>query len=146
MSYSTREAGVVHKRSLAQLVALVFGVVYVIVAALGFLLEEKGLLLDIFGINALHNFVHLGIGVALLAASTKANAARTACLIIGVTYLAFGVLGLVAKDFMDDLINNNNADVALHLASGAVLTFAALAKTHTNVDTTTRDRGVTTTR
>jgi hypothetical protein len=142
LSYSAREAGAAKKRSPAQLVALVFGVAYLAVALLGFILEERGLLLDTFGINGLHNIVHLAIGIALLASSTSAVAARTTSMVVGVTYLLVTVLGFVAKDAMDDLLNINTADNFLHLVSGAILTLAALApsrrRTHARAEPATR--------
>ena len=133
MAYSARESGVTKKRSPAQLVALVLGVAYVAAGVLGFALEEGGFLLDTFGINALHNFAHLGIGVALLASSPSPNGARSVCFVVGAAYLALAVFGFMGLEFMDDLLNINTADNFLHLASGAVALFVALPSTRTRV-------------
>jgi hypothetical protein len=103
----------------AQLFALVFGVVYVLVGLLGFIgpLAPDGRLLGIFGINPLHNVVHLAVGAIFLFGSTSPVNAKMVNLIIGVVYLLLGVLGLFLPL---TFINNNGADTALHLVTGAL--------------------------
>src|SRR3954469_18505694 len=112
------------------LVAYLFGAVYVLVGLIGFLVSSKdgfagddgGKLLGIFGVNGLHNIVHIAIGLALiLAARAGVRAARSANLTIGVVYLALGVLGWVIDGKALDIIALNSADHVLHLLSGAVL-------------------------
>jgi Domain of unknown function (DUF4383) len=113
-------------RTPAQLFALVFGVVYVLIGLLGFIgpLAPGGLLLGIFGINALHNVVHLAVGVIFLFGSTSPANAKMINLIIGVVYLLLGVLGLFLPLAF---INNNVADAVLHLVSGALALYFGTA-------------------
>lgn len=108
-------------RTPGQLFALVFGAVYVLIGILGFIgpLTPGGKLLGIFGINALHNVVHLAIGALFLWGSTSATMAKTMNLVIGIVYLLVGVLGLL-NVLVPTLINNTAADTGLHLVTGAL--------------------------
>ncbi|MFP5351524.1 MAG: DUF4383 domain-containing protein [Actinomycetota bacterium] len=107
-----------------QMFALVFGVVYLLVGVLGFINKP---ILGIFEVNALHNIVHLLIGGALVAGSSRHDTAKTVSLAVGVAYLLVAVLGFVATDFLDDLIKINQADNFLHLVSGAVAVYFGTA-------------------
>lgn len=115
-------------RTPGQLFALVFGAVYVLVGILGFIgpLTPDGRLLGIFGINVLHNIVHLAIGALFLVGSTSAALAKTINLVIGAVYLLVGVLGLLGI-LVPNLINNNVADTALHLVTGALAVYFGTA-------------------
>lgn len=121
-------------RTLNQVLALAFGVVYALVGLAGFLVTgdvpfvgQEGDPLILFDVNGLHNIVHLLIGVALIAAARRLDTARGANLAIGVTYLVLGALGPVINDTAVDVIGLNGADHVLHLVSGALLTAVALA-------------------
>lgn len=107
-----------------QMFALVFGVVYLLVGVLGFINKP---ILGIFEVNALHNIVHLLIGGALVAGSSRHDTAKTVSLAVGVAYLLVAVLGFVATDFLDDLIKINQADNFLHLVSGVVAVYFGTA-------------------
>src|SRR3954453_14260245 len=89
-------------RSLNETVAYAFGAIYVLVGIIGFFVtggedfagDEGGKLLGIFEVNALHNIVHILIGLALLgAARAGVNAARSTNLTIGAVYILLGILG-----------------------------------------------------
>ncbi len=121
-------------RTLNQILALAFGVVYALVGLAGFLVTgdvpfvgQEGDPLILFDVNGLHNIVHLAIGVALIAAARRLDTARGANLAIGVTYLVLGALGPVINDTAVDVIGLNGADHVLHLVSGALLAAVALA-------------------
>lgn len=111
-------------KSPTQTFALVFGAVYVLVGLLGFVMDP---ILGIFQVNLLHNIVHLAIGGALLFASKDHATAKTVSLIVGVAYLLVAVLGFVATDFMEDLLDINGADNILHLVSGAAAVYFGTA-------------------
>lgn len=120
-----------------QTFALVFGAVYVLVGILGFISDP---ILGIFNVNPLHNIVHLAIGGALLFASKDHATAKTVSLIVGVAYLLVAVLGFVAQDFMEDLldITDNSegmADNILHLVSGAAAVYFGTAGAQTRTGT-----------
>ena len=115
-------------RTPGQLFALVFGVVYVLVGVLGFIGPAviNNNLLGIFGINALHNVVHLAVGALFLFGSTSQANAKTVNLTVGTVYLLVGVLGLLGV-LVGDLLNNNAADTGLHLVSGAAALYFGTA-------------------
>ncbi|MGH8929689.1 MAG: DUF4383 domain-containing protein [Egibacteraceae bacterium] len=115
-------------RTQGQLFALVFGIVYVLIGLLGFIgpLAPGGALLGLFGINALHNIVHLAVGALLLFGSTSPAQAKTINLVVGIVYLLVAVLGLF-NILVPGLINHNGADTALHFVSGALALYFGTA-------------------
>ena len=115
-------------RTPAQLFALVFGIVYILVGVLGFIppLTPNSAMLGIFGINPLHNVAHLIVGALWVFGSTSPANAKTINLVIGVVYLLLGVLGLLGL-VVPALLNNNPADTGLHLVSGAVALYFGTA-------------------
>ena len=118
-------------RTVNQTVALVFGAVYALVGLAGFFVSDTFAATDDstllgFEVNNVHNIVHVLIGVALIGASRRHDAARGANLAIGVTYLALGLLGPLITGTDLNIVALNGADHVLHLLSGAVLTAVAL--------------------
>jgi uncharacterized protein DUF4383 len=116
--------------------AQVFGVVYVLVGLIGFVVtgfggfasSEPGGSVLIFDVNPLHNLVHLAVGAAWLASSARVETARTISLVIGATYLAVAVLGLFITGNGDlNILALNQADNVLHLLSGALGLYFGLA-------------------
>jgi hypothetical protein len=119
-------------RSLAQTVALVFGVVYLLVGIMGFIppllgtttVEATGPLagnlLGIFAVNWLHSATHLLIGVAGILAARSRSGARSYLLIVGIAYLLLFVLGLL-RITLGGLLPLNGADNILHIASAVLL-------------------------
>lgn len=108
-------------KSPAQMFALVFGVVYLLVGILGFILapDEGDKLFGIFQLNLLHNVVHLAVGALFLAGSSNHVRAKQVNLLIGVVYGLVAVLGL-ANVLVTDLLDANAADDFLHLASAVL--------------------------
>jgi Domain of unknown function (DUF4383) len=123
--------------------AQVFGAVYLLVGLLGFAFtgfanfagtsDDKLLL---FGVNPLHNIVHLAVGALWLASSRSEAGARTVSILIGAVYLVVGVLGLFVNGSSDlNLLNINQPDNALHLASAALGLYFGLAGRRTVAST-----------
>jgi len=115
--------------------AQVFGAVYVLVGVLGFAFtgfsdfaapsDDKLLL---FGVNPLHNLVHIAVGALWLVSSRSEASARAVSALIGAVYLLVGVLGLFINGASDlNLLNINQPDNALHLASAALGLYFGLA-------------------
>jgi hypothetical protein len=112
--------------------AQVFGAVYVLVGLLGFAFtgfanfagtsDDKLLL---FGVNPLHNIVHIAVGALWLASSRTEASARAVSTLIGAVYLVVGILGLFITGSSD--LNINQPDNALHLASAALGLYFGLA-------------------
>lgn len=128
-------------RTPAQMFALVFGAVYLLIGLVGFAVtgfdnfatfspgEQDKLIL--FFINPLHNLVHLAIGAVWIGAAAKHATAKTANLVIGVTYLLVAALGFLEVEFVLELLNIKDGagdpDNFLHLVSGAAGVFFGTA-------------------
>lgn len=109
-----------------KLVALLFGAVLTVVGLLGFGIASNGLLLGIFGVNALHNVVHLGSGLAGVAAALAMGGAyaRDYNRVLGVVYALVAALGLAAPGLVNQLLGVQNTMLApdnlLHVALAVV--------------------------
>jgi len=116
-------------KSTVQTVALLFGVVFVLVAILGFItdggtamgVETPGMILGLFPTNLLHNLVHLLFGVWGIVGSRSFAGAKQFCTIGGIIYLVLTVLGFFLPDGFGMVPLGGN-DIYLHLLLGLVLT------------------------
>ena len=122
-----------------QILALVFGAVYLLVGIVGFFVtgfdnfadNSQHEMLLFFMINPLHNVVHIVIGLAgLLLARTLAGA-RTYGWLLAVGYAAAFVYGLIAVGKSWDFLNINAADNVLHILTAVVGLVIALAPVRT---------------
>ena len=112
-----------------QTVAGALGAVYLLVGLLGFAVtggvdfagEHGTHLLGIFEVNPLHNVVHLGVGIGLLAASRQPRLAAGANSLVGAVYLLVGLAGPAVSDSSADILALNAPDHLLHLGSAVVL-------------------------
>lgn len=105
---------------LQKIIARIVGVVLTLVGIIGFF--TKGSLL-VFGLNTLHNVVHLVTGLLALAAgfSLGGEWAGTYNKAFGSVYVIVGILGIAATDLMAGLLATNMADNILHLVLGFIL-------------------------
>jgi hypothetical protein len=123
-------------RSLAQNLALVFGIAFLGAGILGFIPgittnyddmtfagnDSGAELLGIFQVSILHNIVHLLFGVAGLALARTWDGARIYLLGSGVIYLVLFTYGLFVGAGDDaNFVPANNADDWLHLVLGVGL-------------------------
>lgn len=122
-------------RSTVQMVALVFGAIYLAAGILGFLpflggsyTQASSALLGLFNVNLVHNLVHVLIGIAGLAAASSLANSRTFCQVVGVILLLLGVIGIVVASPLG-LLYIGGLDIALHLVTGAVLAYFGFAAT-----------------
>ncbi|HEX9097264.1 MAG TPA: DUF4383 domain-containing protein [Candidatus Dormibacteraeota bacterium] len=112
------------RRSTLQMVALVFGAIYLVAGILGFFSSHA--VLGIFQVNLVHNLVHIVIGIGGLAAASSLANSRIFCRVAGVFLLLLGLIGFgVANPF--GLLYIGGADIALHLTTGAVLAYFGFA-------------------
>ncbi|MGH3130910.1 MAG: DUF4383 domain-containing protein [Gaiellaceae bacterium] len=128
-------------RTLAQKLALLFGVAFLGAGILGFIpgittnyddlsfagTDSGAELLGIFQVSILHNIVHLLFGVGILMARTHAGALRY-LLGAGVIYAVLFVYGLLVGNTSDaNFVPINNGDDLLHavLAAGLLLSYFA---------------------
>src|SRR4051812_38572547 len=135
MAASADNTGAGTARPWPQLLALVFGAVYLLVGIVGFFVtgfddfagNGQNEMLLVFMINPLHNIVHIVIGVAgLLLARTLAGA-RSYGWLLAVGYGAAFIYGLIALGESWDFLNLNAADNVLHLLTALVGLVIALA-------------------
>jgi hypothetical protein len=123
-------------RSLAQTLALLFGVAALGAGVLGFIpgitqdlgdikfagKDSPAELLGIFQVSILHNIVHMLFGIAGIALSRTTANARMYLMYAGVLYVVLFVYGFLADADSDaNFVPINNADDWLHLALAAGL-------------------------
>ncbi|PRI11846.1 DUF4383 domain-containing protein [Leucobacter massiliensis] len=123
------------KNSANRVVGLVFGIIYLLVGVLGFLVTggvgfiatEGGLLLGVFEVNPLHNIVHLLIGALLvIGALSGVSAAKGINGTVGAVYLLVGIVGFFIADTAANILALNTADHILHLGSALILLGVAI--------------------
>jgi hypothetical protein len=122
-------------RSTVQMVALLFGAIYLAAGVLGFLpflggsvTMTNSKLLGLFNINLLHNLVHIVIGIAGLAAAASLANSRRFCQVVGLILMLLGVIGVFVANPLG-LLYIGGLDIALHLVSGAILAYFGFAAT-----------------
>jgi hypothetical protein len=120
----------VNTRNPAQLTAMVFAVVFLLVGIAGFIPgvtteydgmkfagpESTAMLLGVFCVSILHNIVHLLFGVAGLALARTPGGAIQFLLVGGAVYAVLWIYGLVIdQDSAANFVPINTADNWLHL-------------------------------
>ena len=121
--------------SMVRAVASVFGLAFLAVGVLGFILNPTGgELLGIFAVNVAHNLVHVAFGVLGIAAA-YAGWSRLYLQGVGVIYLLLCVLGFIpglyiGEDMLLGLVHVNLADNFLHLVLGGTAAFFGFAPQH----------------
>jgi hypothetical protein len=119
----------------AQLYALIFGAVLLLVGILGFFVESNfdfggdtnGDKLIAFEVNGTHNIVHILSGLLGLALWKRRDTARMYALGFGAVYLLVTIIGFAQGDNVLGLIPVNGADNVLHLLIAAAGIAAGLA-------------------
>lgn len=115
-------------RSPVQLIALLYGCVFIVVGVAGFIpavtmdfeaIEmgsgSRAMLLGLFQVSFLHNVIHLLFGLAGLAFSRNPSTARGYLLVGGIIYALMWIFGLaIDKDSMANFVPLNSADDWLH--------------------------------
>ncbi|HVX41388.1 MAG TPA: DUF4383 domain-containing protein [Gemmatimonadaceae bacterium] len=110
-------------------VAMLFGVVFLVVGALGLFtsggmqmgdVNNPAKLLGLFPVNVLHNAVHILFGVWGIAAARSFGGAATYCKAGGVIYLVLACLGFLAPTTFGFIPIGGN-DIWLHCLLGLVL-------------------------
>ena len=116
-------------RTAAQWAALIFGIVFIAVALLGFVSGGMTMesdparaphLIGMFPVNLLHNVVHLAFGIAGLVFARTFSGARGYLIVSGVIYLLLSIYGLIIDhDTAANFVPIDSADNWLHLVLAA---------------------------
>src|SRR5215210_3395899 len=115
------------ERTPAQLYALLFGIVLLLVGILGFLADSsfdvgsdvQGSDFIVFEVNGWHNLVHIASGALGLALWRRRDTARAYALGFGAVYLVVTIWGFITGDQVLWLIPVDAADNVLHLLIAA---------------------------
>ena len=116
-------------KPLVQRAALIFGVVFILIAILGFIASRGSMeadpelaprILGLFPVNLLHNFVHLIFGIWGVAASNSFEGSRAYGRIGGIAYLLLAVVGVVAPDGFG-MVPLGGHDIWLHVLLSVAL-------------------------
>lgn len=118
--------------STIQKLAAAFGVVFILVAIVGFIAPNGGMsmqptdpataakALGIFPVNLLHNVVHLLFGVWGLAASRSWGGSKQFFTVSGIIYVVLTIVGFVAPTGFG-LVPLGGSDIWLHALLGIVM-------------------------
>ena len=102
-------------------VVTILGVVFIAIGLLGFVNNP---ILGIFGVNMLHNIVHIVSGaLALWAVNKGMDATVLFSKVFGVVYGVVAVLGFVLPALMMDLLAVDMADNILHVVLAVVFLY-----------------------
>ena len=123
-------------RTPAQLYALLFGAVLLLVGIVGFAADSSfgsgsdvdGSNLIAFEVNGWHNLVHIASGLAGLALARSVAGARAFALGFGAVYGLVTLWGFIDGDTVLWLVPVNTADNFLHLALAVLGIAAGLAR------------------
>lgn len=121
--------------SLVRMVALGFGIVFVLAGIAGFIpgithqmdsvqgMEvADGAVLGLVPVNLVANLVHLAIGVILIIASRAHDMALNAVRFFGVAYALLAVIGLFAPEGFG-LLPLGGVELVIHILTAVVLLF-----------------------
>jgi hypothetical protein len=136
---------VTRERTPAQLYALLFGIVLLVVGLVGFIADSsfgtgsgvEGSDLIVFEVNGWHNIVHILSGLLGLALWRRPDSARAYALGFGAVYLVVTIWGFITGDQVLWLIPVDTADNILHLLIAAAGLAAGLASRDVTAPRTT---------
>ena len=127
-------------RSIAQILAFVFGLTFLLVGIAGFIpgvtenfdelefsgQESRAELLGLFRVSILHNIVHLLFGIGIVAAA-GVGSSLVYLLGGGVVYAAVTIFGFLVEEESDsNFLPLNDADNFLHVGLTAAMLLAGL--------------------
>jgi Domain of unknown function (DUF4383) len=122
-------------RSPVQTFSLAFGLLYLLIGLAGFtvtgfddfMAEPVGGTLIIFGLNPLHNIVHILIGAAWAVSSRTHIGAKNVSLAIGAAYALVAILGFFGALKFLSIDSLADPDNFLHIVTAALAFYFATA-------------------
>lgn len=113
---------------MAKKLSIVLGIVFVLVGLLGFFANPIVGANGFFLTDAIHNVVHLLVGIILLIAAGMGNRSSALWLkIFGIVYVILFIDGLIQPTMLLGFVSANMNDAWLHLVLGVVLIIAGYA-------------------
>lgn len=120
---------------MARTVALIFGIIYTLVGIVGFIPQLGGTfgmgpstLFNTFTINAIHNVVHLVIGIGALMVSGSEEKAAPFLRAFGYILILIAIVGFFWKNPFN-ILPIGGPDVWLHLVTGLIFVWAGMSST-----------------
>jgi hypothetical protein len=112
---------------MANVVALTFGGLYLLVGVVGFIMTPSGgVVLGIFPVNPFHHVFHIVLGGLGLVAGWRRRG-RLYCRVAGSVFIGLGLIGLIVPPLTAALFAYPGADLLtdnlLHLMTGIALTY-----------------------
>lgn len=102
-------------------IVTILGVVFIAIGLLGFVNNP---ILGIFGVNTLHNLVHIVSGVlALWAVNKGMDSTVLFSKVFGIVYGLVAVLGFVVPAFMESLLAVDMTDNILHVVLAVIFLY-----------------------
>ena len=95
-----------------------FGILLLLIGIAGFFMDD---MLVVFGVNTIHNIIHLVTGILGILASMSSGYAKTYNIGFGIIYLLVGILGFFSIAGIGALLNLNDWDNWLHLVIAIVV-------------------------
>ena len=134
----------VSTRSPAQLFALVFGAVYVLIGLAGFIVtgfddfaaKNYSEELILFPVNPLHNIVHLAVGALWLGSAARHQSAKAVNMLIGVVYALVAILGFAGALKFLAIEDAGSTDNFLHVATALLAIYFGSAGAESTSTTT----------
>ncbi len=138
------------RKTAAQKIAMVMGIVFLLVGVLGFVPgitsnysemsfaghESGAMLLGVFQVSILHNLVHLLFGIAGLVLARAHRSAVNYLIVGGIIYAVLFIYGmLVPMDSAANFVPVNSADNWLHLGLALVMVIAGIATRRSDENT-----------
>jgi hypothetical protein len=123
---------------MAKKLAIIFGVVFVLVAVLGFI--GSGPILGTFLTDSAHDAIHLLVGIILIWVAISNGNSAGALKIFGLVYLLLAIVGFIqfgttGSGMLLGIAEVNGADNFLHLVLGIVLWIAGKKTGETSMST-----------
>lgn len=107
--------------------SILFGIVFLALGIMGFLptFVADGKLLGVFEVDPLNNAVHLLTGMLAIFAATKESYAKWFFILLGIVYVALGVLGFVQNGDVYFMHVDTSGNI-FHVIAGVIFLYLGL--------------------
>lgn len=104
--------------------AVIIGIGFLVAGILGFMphITVNGMLLNIFAVDPMHNWIHIISGLIALLASFNDKVSKIYFIIFGIIYTVVAIMGFVMKGQIL-MMQMNMADNYLHIALAIIFLY-----------------------